>query len=70
MEEDMDLSFRSVLLDSDDLRPWILKAEQEDAEQYQEWGITQEGKNYYYLNQLVRVFFDQYDGEMVSGHLT
>ncbi|MDE7203944.1 MAG: M56 family metallopeptidase [Lachnospiraceae bacterium] len=64
-EGDMDISFQSILLDSDDLKPWLLEAEQEDAKQYQEWGITREGKNYYYLNQLVRVFSDQYDGEMV-----
>jgi len=64
-EEDMDLSFRTILMDSSDLASWKQKAEQEDAKQYQEWGITREGENFYYQNQLVRVFFDQYDGEQV-----
>ena len=62
---DMDISFRSVLMDSDDMTAWKQKAEQEDAEQYQEWGITREGKTFYYQNQPVRVFFDQYDGEQI-----
>lgn len=63
-EGDMDISFRSVL-DPDyvDQRKW--KAEQEDAGQYQEWGITRNGQDFYYQNQLVRVFFDEYDGENV-----
>lgn len=63
-EGDMDISFRSVL-DPDyvDQRKW--KAEQEDAGQYQEWGITRDGQDFYYQNQLVRVFFDEYDGENV-----
>lgn len=66
---DMDINFRTILMDSDDLaawgQTWKQKAEQEDQEQYQEWGITREGGNFYYQDQLVRVFFDQYDGEQV-----
>lgn len=70
-EGDMDISFQSLLMDSDDdLMAWKQKAEQEDAEQYQEWGITQNGENFYYHNQLVRVFFDQYDGEQVIRTLS
>lgn len=64
-EGDMDISFQSVLMDSDDLTAWKQKAEQEDAVQYREWGITREGETFYYQNQPVRVFFDQYEGEQV-----
>ena len=69
-EGDMDISFQSVLMDSDDLTAWKQKAEQEDAVQYREWGITREGETFYYQNQPVRVFFDQYDGEQVIRTLT
>lgn len=62
---DMNISFQSILLDSDDLNQWKRKAEQEDATQYQEWGITRVGQDFYYQNQLVRVFFDKYDKEDV-----
>lgn len=66
----MDISFQSVLMDSDDLTAWKQKAVQEDAEQYREWGIAREGETFYYQNQPVRVFFDQYDGEQVIRTLT
>lgn len=69
-EGDMDISFQSVLMDSDDLTAWKQKAVQEDAEQYREWGIAREGETFYYQNQPVRVFFDQYDGEQVIRTLT
>jgi len=64
-EGDMDISFQCMLMDSDDLNQWKLKVEQEDAIQYQQWGITRDGQNFYYQNQLVRVFFDEYDKEQV-----
>jgi len=64
-EGDMDISFQSVLMDSDDMTAWKQEAEQKDAVQYQEWGITREGKMFYYQNQPVRVFFDQYEGDQV-----
>lgn len=67
---DMDIHFQSVLLDSDDWEADKQRAEQEDAQQYQEWGITRDGDNFYYQNQPVRVFFDQYDGEQVVRTLT
>ncbi|MDE6619383.1 MAG: M56 family metallopeptidase [Lachnospiraceae bacterium] len=62
-EEDMAVGFQYILMDSEDLEQWKLKAEQEDAIQYQEWGIIRNGQDFYYQNQLVRVFFDAYDGE-------
>lgn len=68
-EEDMSLSFQymlpGMLPDSDDWNQWKREAEQEDVRQYQEWGITRDGQDFYYQNQLVRVFFDEYDGEEV-----
>ncbi len=62
---DMDISFQSVLTGSDDLTAWRQKAEQEDKKQYQEWGIVRDGGRFYYQDQPVRVFFDQYEGEQV-----
>lgn len=63
-EGDMDIRFRSML-DPDYVDQWKRQAEQEDAGQYQEWGITRDGHDFYYQNQLVRVFFDEYEGENV-----
>ncbi len=62
---DMDISFQSVLTNFDDLTAWKQNAEQEDKKQYQEWGIVREGGHFYYQDQPVRVFFDQYEGEQV-----
>lgn len=68
-EENMSLSFQymlpGMLPDSDDWNQWKLEAEQNDAREYQEWGIIRDGQDFYYQNQLVRVFFDEYDGEQV-----
>ncbi len=64
-EEDMDIGFRYILMDSEDLEQWKWNAEQEDARQYREWGIIRDGRDFYYQNQLVRVFFDEYDGEQI-----
>jgi beta-lactamase regulating signal transducer with metallopeptidase domain len=62
---DMDINFQSVLTGSDDLTAWKQNAEQEDKKQYQEWGIVRNGGHFYYQDQPVRVFFDQYEGEQV-----
>ncbi len=62
---DMDISFQSVLTNFDDLTAWKQNAEQEDKKQYQEWGIVRDGGHFYYQDQPVRVFFDQYEGEQV-----
>lgn len=66
---DMSLSFQymlpGMLPDSDDWNQWKQEAEQNDAREYQEWGIVRDGQDFYYQNQLVRVFFDEYDGEQV-----